>query len=183
MKIMTIQLPALCQLPLIETPRPAVTADAAQNERRPAGLLLRIAARIFAAIAVRVPVGFEDETGFHYGAAAAPSPGAGASRALDRPADNTRLQARWRAVPARNFDSGGQLVLQWDSSSLPPCQLSPGSLSTKPNPRQFAAATKRCAASFTRTRTIGRTPAVSFQAGRWTRSSSTTSAPHAGNAE
>jgi hypothetical protein len=45
--------------------------NAIQLERRGAGFLVRIITKVFAAITFRMPVGYEDETGFHYGVAEA----------------------------------------------------------------------------------------------------------------
>ena len=71
MKAGALPSPALCQLPLIKAPRPITKADAA---KRPANFPGRIASKIWGAIASRVPVGYEDETGFHHGTAEVPQP-------------------------------------------------------------------------------------------------------------
>ena len=71
MKISVISSPALCQVPLIEMSGSTIVDNAAKVAGRPAGLLARIIANFWRVIASRVPVGYEDETGFHLGVAAA----------------------------------------------------------------------------------------------------------------
>ncbi len=139
MKTTAISLPALCQLPLIEASRSTIEIDASKLEWRPTGFLFRILAKVWEAIISRVPVGYEDGTGFHHGVAAVLPPVVRASRLRNRRAGKTCFQARWKTMRVLNLDSGGRLVLQWDSSSLPPCQLSPGSFLTRSRPRHLAA--------------------------------------------
>jgi hypothetical protein len=69
MKAAASSSPALCQLPLIDSAR-STTNDEAQGAKwHPAGFLVRMAATIRQAIISQVPVGYEDETGFHFGVA------------------------------------------------------------------------------------------------------------------
>ena len=135
MKITALAIPALCQLPLIEAPRPTVKSCTIKTEWLPAGFLNRIIARVANALFSPVPVGYEDEAGFHYGVAEAPFPAVRTGRGRSRRAGKTCLNARWETMPATNLISGGHLVLQWDSSSRPPSQLSPESFSAKSHPR------------------------------------------------
>ena len=172
MKIIVI--PALCRLPLIETAQSTINNGAPGLERRPAGLLGRLAAKIWAAITSRVLVGYEDETGFHYGAAQVSTPVVRARCIRNRATGKPCLQARWKAIRTHNLDSGRRLVLQWDSSSLPPCRLSPESFLIRSNPRYWAE-TGQYPASFTRTGRIGRSRMLDFCAGRWSRSLTITS--------
>jgi len=142
MKTMAIPSPALYQLPLIETPRPATKSDAG---KLPANFLVRIVAKIWETIASRVPVGYEDETGFHYGTAEVPQPVIQTNCILNRPPGKAGLKTRSRVVQASNLNSGGQSVLQWDSSSRPPCRLSPESLLPETSPRPVAeTVAKKC---------------------------------------
>jgi hypothetical protein len=69
MKIATFPSPALCQLPLLEAVRPAVKAGVVRSESLLAGFLVRLVTKVWEAILCRVPVGYEDETGFHHGVA------------------------------------------------------------------------------------------------------------------
>jgi hypothetical protein len=149
MKIILI--PALCQLPLIEASRSTIKDGAIQRERRPAGFLARLIAKVRQAIDSRAPVGYEDETGFHHGVAEVPPAIIRTSRIQNRLPVKTCLRARWQAVRTPNLNSGGRLVFQWDSPSLPPCQPSPEFFSTESNPRHLVE-TGKCPASFTRAR-------------------------------
>ena len=138
MKMAAIPSPALCRQPLIEASRSTTQAGAIRMKQHSAGFLGRIVAKLWAAIISPVPVGFEDETGFHYGMAEVPLPRIRAGRLRDRIPDKARLPVQWKAARTRNLNSGRRLVLQWDSSSLPPCRLSPESFSTKSCSRHLA---------------------------------------------
>jgi hypothetical protein len=174
MKIILI--PALCQWPLIEASHSATNNVTIKMECHPAGFLARMVAKVRQAIASRVPVGYEDATGFHHGVAEVPLPVIRTRRIRNQPSVKTCLKARWIAMRASNLNSGGQLVLQWDSSSLPPCRLSPESFSTESQLRHLAGAiTNQCPASFTSTRGTGRSRFLDFHAGHWSRSSTITS--------
>ena len=89
--------------------------------------LVRLIASWWEIIISQVPLGYEDATGFHHGVPAANLPAIRTGCLANRPAVKTRLQARWKAVQATQLFSGGQLVLQWDSSSrlLPNCRPKP----------------------------------------------------------
>ena len=67
MKTAAISSPALCQLPLIDSTRSTTNDEAHGAGWHPARFLIRIVATICQAIISRVPVGYEDETGFHFG--------------------------------------------------------------------------------------------------------------------
>jgi len=71
MKITVMAPPGLCQLPLLAAP--GSTHGGIQLKRRSPGFLVRIIAKARKAITSRVPVGYEDGTGFHHGVA--PDPG------------------------------------------------------------------------------------------------------------
>jgi len=149
--------PALCHLPLIEAPRSAGQNNVGKLEWRATGFLLRIIARVCQAFAFRAPVGYEDETGFHYGVAEASLPVIRTGGNLRPPPGQAGLQARWKATRPPRLISGRQLVLQWDSSSLPPSRLSPDSLSLETGRRSMAeTVTDQCPASFTCTGSTGR---------------------------
>lgn len=174
MKITVVGSPALCLWPLIEAQSSTVKGGAVRMERRFDRALLRIVTKAWNAITARVLVGYEDGTGFHQGATEAPLPVIKTGRILNRPPGQACLQARWKKMRTPNFDSGRRLVLEWDSSSLPPCQPLPGSFLTKFPPR-YTAATGKCPPSFTGTRRTGRSVRLDFHAGRWSRSSTFTS--------
>ncbi len=135
MKTTVIETPALCQLPLIDTSHPIIKDGAVRTEWHPARFLVRIVAKICTTIISRVPVGYEDETGFHHGVAEATLPIVRTSRSLNRSPGKTCLKARWKTMRMPNFNSGRQLVLQWDSSSRPPCQLLPEAFEARPGGR------------------------------------------------
>ena len=65
MTITAMEPPALCQLPLIEAP--ASTHGVIKLKRRPAGFLARMAAKARVAADPWMPLGYQDETGFHHG--------------------------------------------------------------------------------------------------------------------
>jgi hypothetical protein len=72
MKAAQISSPVLCQLPLMTPSRPTAEENVLQIEWRPARTLIRMMTKVYDAIGSRVPVGYEDETGFHYGVAEIP---------------------------------------------------------------------------------------------------------------
>jgi hypothetical protein len=158
MKTMTIPAPALCQLPLIDVLRPIAKTD---TSKRPANFLVRIIATIWEAIVSRVPAGYEDETGFHYGTAEVSHPAIQTNRMLKRAPGKTRLKARSRVGRASDLNSGGQPVLQWDSSSRPPCRLSPESFSPETSPRHPAETVANKYAIRSRARNAAAVPARS----------------------
>jgi hypothetical protein len=79
------------------------------------------------AINFRVPVGYEDETSFHYGVAEARPILIRTSRIPNRSPRETCLKARRVVMRVPNFDSGGQSSFKRDVSSLRPGRLSPES--------------------------------------------------------
>jgi hypothetical protein len=89
-------------------------------ERRGAGFLVRIITKVWEAITSRVPVGYEDETGFHYGVAEAQPILIQTGRIPNRSPRETCFKARQVAMRVSNFDSGGQSFLKRDASSLHP---------------------------------------------------------------
>jgi len=172
MKITVIASPALCRLPLMEVS--TLTQRVIKPKQRPAGFLARISARVWEAITSRVPVGYEDEAGFHHGVATVSIPVDGAGLAWKWSPGKSGLRARWKAMRAHNFDSGGRLVLQWDSSSLPPCQPSPESFLIRSRPRHWVEP-GQYPASYTGGRRNSRSRILVYCAGRRPRSSAITS--------
>ena len=75
-----------------------------------------------AIVTARAPVGFEDETGFHYGVEMT-----GWSFTIySRRKSDFCCTAKLKSI--LDFDSGGQSFFQRDSSSPPPWRLSPESV-------------------------------------------------------
>ena len=99
-------------------------SDAIELARRGVRFLVRIITKVCEAIASRMPVGYEDETGFHYGMAEAQPILIRTGRLPNRSPHETGLKARWVAMRVPNFDSGGQSFLNRDASSLYPGRLS-----------------------------------------------------------
>ncbi len=93
-------------------------SNAIELERRGAGFLVRIVTKVWEAVSFRMPVGYEDETGFHYGVAEAQLIPIQTGRNPNRLPRETRLMARRVAIRAPDFDSDGQSSLQRDASSL-----------------------------------------------------------------
>ena len=75
MNTIPFSLPAWSQLPLIGQSHRTTKDRAIKVEWHPTTFLVRIVTKVCQAIASRVPVGYEDETGFHYGVANTPLPG------------------------------------------------------------------------------------------------------------
>ena len=96
-------------------------------ERRGARFLIRIITKVWEAITSRMPVGYEDETGFHYGEAEAQPILIRTGRIPNRSPRETCLKARRVVMRVPNFDSGGQSLLKRDVSSRHPGRLSPES--------------------------------------------------------
>jgi hypothetical protein len=96
-------------------------------ERRGAGFLVRIITKVCEAITSRMPVGYEDETGFHYGVAEAQPILIRTGRIPNRSPRETCLKARRVVMRVPNFDSGGQSLLKRDVSSRHPGRLPPES--------------------------------------------------------
>ena len=96
-------------------------------ERRGVRFLVWIITKVWEAITSRMPVGYEDETGFHYGVAEARPILIQTGRIPNRLPRETCLEERRVAMRAPNFDSGGQSLLKRDVSSLHPVRLSPES--------------------------------------------------------
>ena len=139
MKITAISPPALCLLPLMEASGSTLQKSALNEVSRPAGFWARIVAKIYALIIFRVPVGYQDEQGFHHGVAETSFCALRSSPVQRRSLFKPCLKGRGQTMRASNFNSGGQLVLQWDSSSRPPFRLSPESFSAKSCPRHALA--------------------------------------------
>jgi hypothetical protein len=74
-----------------------------------------------------MPVGYEDETGFHYGVAEAQPILIRTGRIPNRSPRETCLKARRVVMRVPNFDSGGQSLLKRDVSSRHPGRLPPES--------------------------------------------------------
>ena len=129
MNITVISSPAPCRRRLIEALRSTIKNGVIRMERHSARFLVRLATKVCTAIVSRVPGGYADETGFHRDVVEVPSPAIGSSRIRHRLSGKGCLQGRWKAMRILNLNSGRQLVLQWDSSSLPPFRLSPELLS------------------------------------------------------
>jgi len=102
-------------------------SNAIELERRGARFLVRIITKVWEAITSRMPVGYEDETGFHYGVAEARPFLIQTGRIPNRSPRETCLKERRVAMRVPNFDSGGQSLLKRDVSSLHPGRLSPES--------------------------------------------------------
>lgn len=98
--------------------------NAIEIEWRGVRFLVRIITKVCAAITSRMPVGYEDEPGFHYGVAEAQLCLIRTGRIPNRSPRETCLKARRVAMRVPNFDSGGQSFLKRDVSSLHPVRLS-----------------------------------------------------------
>jgi hypothetical protein len=102
-------------------------SNSIELERRGARFLVRIITKVWEAITDRMPVGYEDETGFHYGVAEARPGLVRTGRIPIRLPRETCLKA-WRvAMRMPNLDSGGQSSTKRDASSLHHGRLSPKS--------------------------------------------------------
>jgi hypothetical protein len=99
------------------TARPC-ESNTIELERRGARFLVRIITKVCAAITSRMPVGYEDETGFHYGVAEAQPILIRTGRIPNRSPRETCLKARRVVMRVPNFGSGGQSSLKRDVSSL-----------------------------------------------------------------
>ena len=71
MKTAQIPSPALCRWPLIEPSRSTISNGAIKSDWHPVGFLVCIVTKVWEAVLSRVPVGYEDATGFHHGVAEA----------------------------------------------------------------------------------------------------------------
>jgi len=105
-------------------------SNANEIEGREAKFLVRIITKVCKAITSRMPVGYQDETGFHYELAEARLIPIRTDRIPDRSPRETCLRARRVAMRLPNFDSGRQFALKRDASTLHPGRLSPESILT-----------------------------------------------------
>ena len=102
------------------TTAPPFEGNAPGIEWRGVRFLVRIITKMCEAITFRMPVGCEDETGFHYGVAEARPLLIQTGRIPNRSPCETCFKARQVAMRVPNFDSGGQSSLQRDASSPQP---------------------------------------------------------------
>jgi hypothetical protein len=96
-------------------------------ERRGAGFLVRIITNVCEAITTRMPVGYEDETGFHYGVAEARLIPIRTGRIPNRSPRETCFQARRMAMRVPILIRVDSRCLNGMYSSLHPGRLSPES--------------------------------------------------------
>jgi hypothetical protein len=89
-------------------------SNALEIEWRGARFLVRIITKMCEAITSPVPVGHEDETGFHYGVAAPRPFLIRTGRIPNRSPRETCFKARRIAMRVPNFDSGGQSFFNRD---------------------------------------------------------------------
>jgi hypothetical protein len=68
MKITGMPSPALCRLPLIEASCPTISHCTIKTSWHPEGFLVRLVSKLCECALSRVPLGYEDATGFHHGA-------------------------------------------------------------------------------------------------------------------
>jgi len=85
----TIVISAPYQRPPIAASRSTVNNGAVRMKWHPARFLAGLVAKMWEAFVARVPVGYEDDTGFHYGVADDPHPVNRRRRRLDRASGNT----------------------------------------------------------------------------------------------
>ena len=143
--------PALCQWPLIEAIRREAKTAMPQAKQNFAGFLTRLLAKVGRAIASRVPAGFEDDRGFHYGTQKAPGSVIFVRCRTIHTLATPTLKAHWTVKTATHFNLDAHPVLQWDSSSRPPCRLSSKFISTKIVLRRLAKAATDLAAESQKT--------------------------------
>jgi hypothetical protein len=103
-------------------------SNAIELERRGVRFLVRIITKMCEAITSRMPVGYEDETGFHYGVAEARLIPIRTGRIPNRSPRETCLKARRVAMRVPNFDSADSRFL---NGMLHPYILS----GCRPNPK------------------------------------------------